>query len=242
MSQLRLLIVTGISGSGRTTCLRALEDAGWYCVDNLPARLLLGLTELMGHRQEPQPIAVGIDVRAGAFLDDMATALDELEKQDRPYELLFLDCSDEVLVRRFAETRRKHPVVDAKNTLAAIGRERELMMVWRERTALVIDTSVLNVHQLKAKVQELFSSDQQGSVMTVAVRSFGFKHGVVRDADYVLDVRCLQNPHFVDELRHLTGKNPAVRDYVLGPAGGQAWLSKTQALLAHTLPMHRREG
>lgn len=242
MSQARLLVVTGISGSGRTTCLRALEDAGWYCVDNLPARLLPGLTTLMSDRQEPQPLAVGIDVRAGAFLDDMDAALEELEAQGHSVSLLFLDCSDEVLVRRFAETRRRHPVADAQNTLAAIRTERELMTVWRERTALVIDTSNLNVHQLKAKVQQLFSPESDRPIMTIAVRSFGFKHGVVRDADYVFDVRCLQNPHFVPELRPQTGLSAPVRDYVLGTAGGSQWLELTGAMLSHTLPMHREEG
>lgn len=238
----RWLVVTGISGSGRTTCLRALEDLGWFCVDNLPARLLPALHDAMQERSEPQPVAVGIDVRAGAFLDDMDAALRALSGRGAHVELLFVDCADDVLVRRFAETRRKHPVLAGRTIVDAIHRERDLMLALRERTALVIDTSELNVHQLKARVGELFRTDSDAPAMSVAVRSFGFKHGLVRDADYVFDARCLANPHFVPELRPRTGLDPAVRDYVMNDAGGRGWLNHVLALLDHALPLHRAEG
>ncbi|MCO4762206.1 MAG: RNase adapter RapZ [Myxococcales bacterium] len=238
----RLLVVTGISGSGRSTCLRALEDLGWFCVDNLPASLLPAMHEAMADRTEPQPVAVGIDVRAGAFLDDIDAALSTLEIGGISVELLYVDCADDVLLRRFAETRRKHPILAAKSIEEAIRTERQHMLALRERTALVIDTSDLNIHQLKAKVGELFGEETSAARMHVSVRSFGFKHGLSRDADYVFDVRCLANPHFVPHLRPQTGLSPAVAAYVMKDAGGQAYLDHIIGLLGHTLPLHQIEG
>ncbi len=238
----RLLVVTGISGSGRSTCLRALEDLGWFCVDNLPAQLLADLYDAMRDRTEPQPLAVGIDVRAGAFLDDMDAALHTLDAAGVHVEFLFVDCADDVLIRRFAETRRKHPVLAASSIADAIRTERGRMLMLRERTALMIDTSELNVHELKARIGELFGGDDDVGTMRVAVRSFGFKHGLPRDSDYVFDVRCLANPHFVPALRPHTGLSREVRDYVMESAGGDVYLQHMIKLLDHTLPSHRAEG
>lgn len=238
----RLLVVTGISGSGRSTCLRALEDLGWFCVDNLPAQLLASLHDAMRDRTEPQPVAVGIDVRAGAFLDDIDAALNTLTQRGVHVELLFIDCADDVLVRRFAETRRKHPVWAASSIEDAIRSDRERMLTLRERTAVMIDTSELNVHQLKARIGQIYGVEGDTSTMRVSVRSFGFKHGLPRDPDYVFDVRCLANPHFVPELRPRTGMSKEVREYVLNEAGGDVYLNHMIGLLEHTLPLHRAEG
>ncbi len=238
------VIVTGISGSGRTTALRALEDLGFYCVDNLPSRMLPELHDAMVGRGQPQPVAVGIDARAGAFLDDIEGALAGLEARGVDVQLIFLDCADDVLVRRFSETRRRHPLPTPGGTvLDSIRQERELMLAFRERTTLVLDTSELNIHQLKARIQRIFETiAPDRSAMLVSVNSFGFKHGLPRDADYVFDVRFLDNPHFVPELRPLTGRDQTVAAHVLGSESGGRALAAIIGLLDLALPLHDREG
>lgn len=239
----RWLIVTGISGSGRTTGLRALEDLGWFCVDNLPARLLPALQEELTARGDARPVAVGLDIRAGGLALDLDASTAALRERGHTVGLLFLDCADDVLVRRFAETRRKHPVLSERTIAQAIARERQLMLEIRERTTLGIDTSDLTVHQLKARITELFEKkDAAETRMVIALTSFGFKHGVPRDADYVFDVRALANPHFVEALRPLTGMDEPVARYVFETAGGDALLQRIEALLDYSLPMHRDEG
>lgn len=234
------VIVTGISGSGRSTALRALEDLGFYCVDNLPANMLGSLHQAMAGRSDARAVAVGIDVRGGGFLDDFEAGLAELETHGASPRLVFLDCNDEVLVRRFAETRRRHPVLESGTIVEAISKERDKMLKIRERTTLVIDTSDLNVHQLKARVQALFATDDHP--MVISVMSFGFKHGLPRNPDYVFDVRCLDNPHFVDDLRPKTGMDAEVSNYVLNTAGGEAYIEQISAMLQYALPLHVREG
>ncbi len=235
------VVVTGISGSGRTTTLRVLEDLDYFCVDNLPASLLPSLHEAMEKSGDPRPVAVGIDVRAGEFLGEVESGLAALRGRGIDVRLLFLDCSNDVLVRRFAETRRRHPVLSDGTIVEAIRRERTQMAPMRNRTTLVIDTSELNIHQLKARVQALFG-DSGGAEMVVSVMSFGFKHGLPRNPDYVFDARCLANPHFVPEMRPKTGLDDDVREYVLDTAGGADLLGHMLQLLNHSLPLHRGEG
>jgi RNase adapter protein RapZ len=235
------VIVTGISGSGRSTALRALEDLGFFCVDNLPASLLGSVYDAMAGRADARAVAIGIDVRAGGFLDDLEAGLAELGDRGVTARLLFLDCSDDVLVRRFAETRRRHPVLDDGTILEAIGAERARMLNIRKRTTLVIDTSELNVHQLKARIQALFGASDSEQ-MVVTVMSFGFKHGLPRNPDYVFDVRCLSNPHFVPDLRPKTGLHSEVSEYVLRQAGGDAYVETVSSVLRHSLPLHVAEG
>ncbi len=243
MTARRWLVVTGISGSGRTTALRALEDCGWYCVDNLPADMLLDLHESMERSHSATPIAVGIDIRSIGNITLFDRSLDALRAVDASLSLLYLDCSDDVLIRRFAETRRKHPVQQADSIPDAIARERERMTAMRERTALVLDTSELNVHQLKARIAELFGDPSASAQrMQIAVSSFGFKHGPPRDADWIFDARGLPNPHFVPELRPRSGTDPEVADYVLQQAGGSTLLGHILQLMTYTLPLHVQEG
>lgn len=244
----RLVVVTGISGSGRSTCLRALEDLGFYCVDNLPGSLLPQLHETIAERLGSvdsgfgAPVAVGIDVRAGQLLGDLDQALDTLRESGVRPELIFLDCADDVLIRRFAETRRKHPIWQAGTVSDAIAQERRAMLGIRERTTLVVDTSEMNVHQLKRHIQRLFDPEHSAEMrLMVALLSFGYKHGLPRDADYVFDVRYLDNPYFVPDLAPLTGQDQAVRDYVM-QRGGREALEKMTVLLDHVLPRHAQEG
>ena len=238
----RVVIVTGISGSGRSTSLRALEDLGFYCVDNLPAALLPSLVDTIAERLVAAPVAVGIDIRAGQLLGDLDAALQILRSTGIRPELVFLDCADDVLVRRFAETRRKHPVWQAGSITDAIAQERATMLEVRERTTLVIDTSDMNIHQLKRHIQRLFEPEQSGEIrLMVAVESFGFKHGLPRDADYVFDVRFVDNPYFMPELAGLSGLDPAVAEFVI-QRGGDAALDRIIGLLDLSLPLHAQEG
>lgn len=242
MTHARLLVVTGISGSGRSTCLRALEDLGYYCVDNLPAVLLPTLVDTLHERLAQTPVAVGIDIRAGQLLGDLDQAVAHLEQHGAQPTFLFLDCADDVLVRRFAETRRKHPIWQAGTISEAIRQERAVMLEVRERTTLVIDTSDMNIHQLKRHVQRLFEVEASSELrMQVAVESFGFKHGMPRDADYVFDVRYVDNPYFVAELASLSGVDAAVAEFVMARGGSEALQHMTQ-LLDFTLPKHAQEG
>ncbi len=242
MAQARLLVVTGISGSGRSTCLRALEDLGYYCFDNLPAMLLPTLVDTLQERLAETPVAVGIDIRAGQLLGDLNQAVAYLQERGAQPTFLFLDCADDVLVRRFAETRRKHPIWQAGTITEAIRQERAVMLEVRERTTLVIDTSDMNIHQLKRHVQRLFEVEASSELrMQVAVESFGFKHGMPRDADYVFDVRYVDNPYFVPELAGLTGVDAAVAEFVMARGGREALAHMTQ-LLDFALPKHAQEG
>lgn len=242
MSSARVLVVTGISGSGRSTCLRVLEDMGWYCVDNLPAALLPQLVQTLTDRVATTPVAVGIDIRAGTLLGDLDQAIAELTVAGTAPQLLFLDCADDVLVRRFAETRRKHPVWQAGTITEAIRQERAVMLELRERTTLVIDTSDMNVHQLKRQVQRLFDPEHSMDLrLMVAVQSFGFKYGIPRDADYVFDVRYVDNPYFIPELSPLAGTDAPVAEFVMARGGREA-LAHMSHLLDFCLPLHASEG
>lgn len=238
----RVVIVTGISGSGRSTCLRALEDAGYYCVDNLPASLLPPLLQTLAERLNTTSVAVGIDIRAGLLLGDLDAAVRHLRERGLQPEVLFLDCADDVLIRRFAETRRKHPVWQAHTVAEAIRREREVLLEVRERTTLVLDTTDMNVHQLKRQIQRLFDPQVSAELrMALVIQSFGFKHGVPRDADYVLDVRYVDNPYFVPELAPLSGCDEPVAQFVMSRGGKEA-LERMTYLLDYTLPLHAQEG
>ncbi len=238
----RFVIVTGISGSGRSTCLHALEDLGYYCVDNLPTALLPALETMMAERLTATPVAVGIDIRAGELLGDLDTAIGALKSDGVQAELLFLDCDDDILIRRFAETRRKHPIWQAGTVSESIRFERDHMMPVRERATLVVDTSEMNIHQLKRHIQRIFDPEYSVDVrLIVSMQSFGFKHGLPRDADYVFDVRYVDNPYFVPELSPMSGLDAPVRAFVL-ERGGKEALTRMNYLLDYVLPLHAQEG
>ncbi len=238
----RFVLVTGMSGSGRSTCLRALEDLGFYCVDNLPSALLPALHETLLEHLETAPVAVGIDIRAGSMLGDLDESWRTLQSVGVQPELLFLDCADDILIRRFSETRRRHPVWQVGTISDSIRTERNTMLALRERTTLVIDTTDSTVHQLKRQIGRLFDPQHSAEMrLVVSLMSFGFKHGVPRDADYVIDVRWLENPYFIPELKALTGHDRAVVEFVMQRGGTQA-LDRISQLLDYTLPLHAQEG
>lgn len=228
-----------MSGAGRSSALRVLEDLGFFCVDNLPPRLAPELVSLLGN--DMPRIGLGIDVRTGTFLVGAEKLIEELTAGGHEVEVLFLDCADEQLVRRYSETRRPHPLAPGGDVLEAIGRERERLSSLRGRAKRVVDTSRLSVHDLRRVLVEHLAKENAVS-MQVRVVSFGFKYGLPVDADLVFDVRYLANPHFVPELKPLTGRDAPVADYVLKSSEAQELLADVRQLLDRTLPRYEREG
>jgi len=239
----QVVILTGVSGSGKSTALRALEDAGFYCVDNLPIVFLEKLLELSGHTAgEVSRIALVVDAREGRFLGEAPRIIDEVRKQGNDVEVLFLDASDESLVRRYSETRRRHPLAGAGGTVAeGIEAERRAVAELKAIADEVIDTTTLNVHELKRLVTRRFVAGE-GTALGVTIVSFGFRFGIPSHADVVLDVRFLPNPFFVPELRPFPGTDPRVSGFVLGQADARAFLDRAADLFGFLLPRFRAEG
>lgn len=234
--------VTGLSGAGRSTALRVLEDAGFFCVDNLPPGLAPALIGLVGREGKLERVGLGIDVRTGAFLSGAEETLSELEADGHRVQVIFLDCSDDVLVRRFSETRRPHALSRAGDLPGAITRERERLAGLRARADIVVDTTDFTVHDLRHHLIDYIGRDPDRPSMLVRLLSFGFKYGVPVDADLVFDLRFLPNPHFVDALRPKTGMDPAVSAYVMDAPETQELLRHLRPLLDYALPQYAREG
>jgi UPF0042 nucleotide-binding protein len=236
---MRVVVVTGVSGAGKSTALKALEDAGFYCVDNLPLPLLSKFVEILAQGGEADQAALVVDAREGEFLRGYHEAFEKLRAEGHVCEILFLDASDDILVRRFSETRRKHPL-SGDDLREGIGHEREILRGLREEATGVVDTGNLNVHQLKGVIQERYR--RSADVLAVTMLSFGFKHGLPAEADIVLDVRFLPNPYFVETLSAATGEDAQVASFVLDNADAREFLEKTSALLNFVLPRAEREG
>ena len=239
---LQLVVVTGMSGAGRSTALRVLEDLGHFCVDNIPPALIPQLIELLEQGGELSRVALGVDVRTGGFLEGASRVLDELIASGHHVELLILESQDTELVRRFSETRRAHPLAPGGNLLAAIQRERERVAPLRARAGLIIDTTGLSVHDLRRSLVDYIARGGARARMVTRVVSFGFKYGLPVDADLVFDLRFLPNPHFVAELKPLTGLDEPVARFVMDAAEAQELLRDLSALLHKLLPRYEREG
>jgi len=239
---LHLVVVTGMSGAGRSTALRALEDLGYFCVDNIPPALIPQLLELLAKGGELSRVGLGVDVRTGGFLEGAASVLDALIAGGHEVELLFLESQDDELVRRFSETRRAHPLAPGGNLLEAIQKERERLAPLRARARLIIDTTGLSVHDLRRSLVDFIARGGRRSRMVTRVVSFGFKFGLPVDADLVFDLRYLPNPHFVPELRPHTGLDEAVARFVLDSPEAQDLLTDLSAMLRKLLPRYEREG
>jgi RNase adapter protein RapZ len=237
-----VVIVTGLSGAGRTSALRVLEDAGYFCVDNLPPGLAPALLALVGREGKLERVGLGIDVRTGAFLNGAEETIAALEASGHRVQVIFLDCADDVLVRRFSETRRPHALARTGDLHGAIARERERLAGLRARADVVIDTSDFSVHDLRHHLIEYIGRDLDRPSMVVRLVSFGFKYGVPVHADLVFDLRFLPNPHFVEALRPKTGMDPEVSSYVLGAPETQELLRHLRPLLDYALPQYAREG
>ena len=239
--QVEVVLVSGMSGAGRSTAARALEDLGWFVVDNLPPRLLPATVEHVAGATEVRKVAVVVDVRGGELFVELQRALDVLEAQGVDVRVLFLEAGDNELVRRFESNRRPHPLQAAGRVLDGLAREREMLGDLRARADLVIDTSQLNIHDLRRKVDAAFD-DGPHVQLRATVLSFGFKYGIPVDADFVADVRFLPNPFWVPELRDLTGLDGAVSDYVTASPVAREFLDRFSGLLDLAADGYLTEG
>jgi RNase adapter protein RapZ len=239
------LVVTGMSGAGRSTAAATLEDMGWFVIDNLPVALIMKMVEMVDRPGSGMERVVLVIGRGGAdtgteYYDDLPDVLDDLRKMRRRLRVVFLDAADEVLVRRYEGTRRRHPLA-ARGVEESIADERKLLGRVRERADLLIDTGELNTNQLRARILEAFG-DEEAPLMQTSVISFGYKHGIPLDVDIVFDCRFLPNPYWVEELQPQSGLDAAVRDYVLGQSDSVSFLEKVDDLLTSILPAFHREG
>ncbi len=240
MEERELLILTGMSGAGRSTVAHALEDHGWYVVDNLPPALLPDLA-LHTIGSEFESVAVVVDVRGGEFFDELSASLATLKAKKVPFRLLFLDASDQILVARFESTRRPHPLQGSERIVDGISRERAKLDELRGSADIVIDSSNLNVHQLEKRVAEIFSPGSL-SAIRINVLSFGFKYGIPVDSDLLLDARFIPNPHWVPELRPLTGLDEQVFTAVTKSEGVEEFIRSYVSVLIQMIPGYLREG
>jgi UPF0042 nucleotide-binding protein len=240
---MRILIITGLSGSGKSTAVRALEDEGFYCIDNLPVSLFPTFIELVEKSsKEAHDVALVMDIRGRDFLKGYERVFQEIGAAGHPVEVVFFDATDEVLVRRFSETRRRHPALDSGSVPEGIRYEREQLVGLRHLATTVIDTSELNVHQLKELVIARIRGEQGTREMTVHLQSFGYRYGIPLESDLVMDVRFLPNPHFVPELKPFSGLDEQVRNYVLGQTQAGVFLDRFRDLLEFLFLGYRREG
>ena len=240
---LDVTIVTGMSGAGRSSAADVLEDLGFFVIDNVPPALIPKVAELARGGKRPSRYALVVDVRSGSFMDELADALAELRESGARTRVLFLDASDETLVRRFEASRRPHPLAGTDRVSDGISRERELLEQLKGEADLVIDTSVLNVHELRSRVRELFGEAEQAApALQASLVSFGYKHGVPLDVDIVFDCRFLPNPHWVDKLRPLPGTDAKVRRYVMQQPESREFLDELKRLFGLLLPAYLREG
>jgi UPF0042 nucleotide-binding protein len=237
------VVLTGMSGAGKSYAIKCLEDMGFFCVDNLPTTLIPTFADLIARSQQtPSRVALGVDVRAGEYLRHLIEAIEALRARGHRVEMLFLEASDEALVRRYHETRRRHPLAGEGQVLDGIRAERRALADLREIADRIIDTSALNVHQFKDQLVTLYGSPGTRTGLAPALISFGFKHGIPIDADLVFDIRFLPNPHFVPELRPLDGRDARVSEFIFKHEESRELLRRLQHLLDFLLPAYQREG
>ncbi len=238
---MRFVIVTGMSGAGKSSVLKMLEDAGYFCADNLPIQLVKKFARLIMQGNQSM-VALGIDIRSGQALKEMETILDDMKHTGIPYEILFLDCSPEVLVKRYKETRRNHPLSGGGRVEKGIALERERLAFLRKRADVIIDTTHLLIRDLKLQINKIYLQDEKFNNFYITMLSFGFKYGIPADADLVFDVRFLPNPFYVAELKHKTGMDAAVRQYVMESGAAAQFLDKLEDLLRFLIPLYVTEG
>lgn len=240
----RIVLVTGLSGAGKSTATKALEDLGFFCIDNLPVMLLPKLLELVSHgaSDEVQRIAIVVDAREGRFLDSTPAALDEVRREGHQLEVMFLDCADDVLIRRFSETRRRHPLSPDGSVPEGITVERQMLGQLRALADHIVDTSRMNVHELRDTVIAKFGGPGQDDKLNVTLLSFGFRNGIPPASDLVFDVRFLPNPYFIEGLKPHPGTDPRVSQWVLERTQTQEFLARLESLLLFLIPQYRAEG
>jgi len=242
---MKFVIVTGMSGGGKNTALKLLEDMGFYCVDNLPIPLIEKFIELIETpNAEIQKVALGLDIRTDQSFDQTNKSLKQLREKGHSFEILFMDASDSILIKRYKETRRIHPFAEGAGISIEDGilRERRVLQMMKEEADYIIDTSKLLVRELKEELNRIFLGNKEFNNLIVSVMSFGFKHGIPQDADLVFDVRFLPNPFYLDDLKHLTGNDKPVQDYVMKCPEAELFLNKLQDMLEFLIPGYIKEG
>jgi UPF0042 nucleotide-binding protein len=243
VKNLNIIIITGLSGSGKSTAMAALEDAGFYCVDNMPVALLPKFVELpMGSNPEMAGIAMVMDLREKSFLSEHTSVLENLKRKGYHFEILFLEADEQVLVQRYSTTRRQHPLSQHKTLLEGIRTEKEQLNQLRSAADRIIDTSNFNVHELKAYILDLAQKSKKLALMRIHIVSFGFKYGVPSEADLLIDVRFLANPYFVPELKALDGKSRKIKDFILKKSETRRFLKKFLNFIDYLLPLYEKEG
>ncbi|HHY30688.1 MAG TPA: RNase adapter RapZ [Syntrophaceticus sp.] len=240
---MRLVIVTGLSGAGKTQAIRCLEDLGFFCVDNLPPLLIPKITELCQQSGgKVKRVALVMDVRGTRFFGSLDEELRKLSQLGIKYEILFLEASDAVLVRRYKESRRQHPLEEDRSVLEAISAERERLQELRGSANIILDTTEMTVHDLKKSINEIFEDLDNGTRFSITMISFGYKYGIPLDADLVMDVRFLPNPHYVEELKNYTGLDDGVVEYLFSCKETKDFLNLYSDLLGFLMPFYIREG
>lgn len=240
---MRFIIVTGLSGSGKSEAMKSLEDIGFYCIDNLPPTLITKFAELCYQgNSNIDKVALGIDIRGREFFETLHESLSYLEKEDYKYEVLFLDCADDVLVKRYKMTRRNHPLAKSTQITEGIKEERAILQTLREKADSIIDTSNMKPRDLKEEISRLYLEGEENPKLTISVVSFGFKHGIPIDADLVFDVRFLPNPYYIEDLRPKTGDDQEVRDYVMDSEVSKEFFAKLKDMIEFLIPQYIEEG
>lgn len=239
---MRLILITGISGAGKSQALRYMEDMGYFCVDNLPPMLLGQFIQMCQSREGMDLVAVGMDMRGGRFFDDMPSALYEMKDAQVNYEIVFVDASDDVLIKRYKETRRSHPLGGKLSLSEAVTEEKERMQGLKDYATYTIDTSMMLPREMKERLTELFGNSEGIRLFRVTVMSFGFKYGIPAEADLLFDVRFIPNPFYIDRLKTHTGRDDDVRDFVMAYDETTAFLDKSFDMLSFLVPYYIREG
>jgi UPF0042 nucleotide-binding protein len=242
VSDIRAVVLSGPSGSGKSTAIKALEDLGYYCVDNMPVALLPRFMELLASSGEITRVAAVIDVRERAFLKDFVQVFSDLKATGYHMELIYLEASDDALVRRFSETRRRHPLAAEESPLEGLSKERELLKELKSLADRVVDTTEFNVHQLRDLIKEFYSGPVTREKMALNFISFGYRYGLPTEADLVIDVRFLPNPFFVNKLKKHDGLEKPVRDYILSRVEAREFLERFRNFLDYLIPLYWKEG
>ena len=240
---MRFVIITGMSGAGKSTTLKFLEDAGYYCVDNMPIALITKFADLANTQQSDiTKVAVGVDIRSGESLPELESVLEQFKAKSFPCEILFLEATDEVLVKRYKETRRAHPLAGADRVDKGISEERKKLEFLKKQADYILDTSQLLTRELKIEIEKIFVNNEQFNSLYVTILSFGFKYVIPSDSDLVFDVRFLPNPYYIPEFKALTGNDKAIQDYVMGLEAAHEFLKKLTDMVNFLIPNYIAEG
>ncbi|MGI6731757.1 MAG: RNase adapter RapZ [Anaerovoracaceae bacterium] len=240
---MEIIIVTGLSGAGKSTAINCLEDLGYYCIDNIPPALIKDFVSLSKQdKMRIEKAAFVVDIRGGEFFGDLKESLHDLDAAGMKYKVLFLEASNEILIRRFKETRRTHPLATAGNTLDGIEQERERLLEIRKAADFVIDTSTMKAAMLSEEIKKLLLSDMDQANFTISIQSFGYKHGIPLDADMVFDMRFIPNPFYLASMKKLTGNSEKVRNYVMKFEESQKFVETVYQFIDRLIPLYIREG